>query len=98
MSTDQPDAQPTSLARTSKRIIKSIHSGERLQKRQIDIAEVEYALKHHTVELPGRSPGTTRIICDMAFGRKLSVVFKEKEKVIILISAWWVGETDESES
>jgi len=83
------------LKRTEKRLIRTDHVNGRLQKRAIDIAEVEYALQNHHFETEGRNPGTTRIVCDMAFGRQLGVVFKEKEKVIILISAWWVGENDE---
>lgn len=83
------------LKRTEKRIIRTNHANERLQKRAIDIAEVEYALQHHNFEVEGNNPGTTRIVCDMAFGRKLAVIFKEKEKVILLISAWWVGADDE---
>jgi uncharacterized DUF497 family protein len=78
------------MERARKRIIISTHAAERLRRRGIDIAEVQYAVAHASVEVPGRSQGAKRLICDIASGRKLSVVFKEKEQTLLLISAWWV--------
>jgi hypothetical protein len=83
------------MDRRLKRIIWTTHLAERLKKRDIDATEVEYAIASAKVELPGHNPGTKRIICDMAPGRQLSVVFKERKDSRILISAWWVGEDDE---
>lgn len=78
------------MDRTSKRLLPTTHATRQIKVRQIDIAEIKYALTNHHTELPGKNPGTSRIICDMPFGRRLSVVFKEKKSVIVIISAWWI--------
>ena len=78
------------LNRTEKRLIHTVHLDDMLRHRAIDIDEVEYAIANANTELPGKNPGTTRIISNMGFGRRLSVVFKEKEAVLLLITAYWV--------
>lgn len=78
------------LRRTEKRLIHTVHIDDMLRHRAIDIAEVQYAIENANTEFPGKNPGTTRIICEMVFGRRLSVIFKEKETVLILITAYWV--------
>ncbi len=73
------------------RIIFTTHAEKRLRERAIDKAEIEYAVAHASVQVPGKNPGTIRIIAEMGFERKLSVIYKRvSERAIVVVSAYWV--------
>ncbi len=66
------------------------HALERLSERSINQDEVEYALERAKVVLPGKNPGTSRVIVDIAFGRKLCVVYKDHPERRVIITTYWV--------
>jgi len=67
------------------------HAADRLKERIVDRSEIEYALENASIQVPGKNPGTTRVICDMPLGRKLSIVYKDKPGGIrLIITVFWI--------
>ena len=72
------------------RIFWTEHADDRLRERYVTRDEVEYALNKAKIILPGKNPGTSKVIVDMPFRRKLGIIFKDRPKKRLIITAYWV--------
>lgn len=69
------------------------HAELRLEERAIDKLEVEFAFEKATIIYPDRIPGRYNLVAEMAFGKRLRVVYKEKESgITLIITVIWLGD------
>lgn len=75
-----------------KHIILTRHAEERLRERSITLQQVKHAIDNPDMKLPAWDK-KKRVMKD--FGDKcLDVIYREKESVIILVTAVWLSEKE----
>ena len=74
-----------------KKIIYTDYIRKRMKERGVSEKQVEYALKHRDITLPGKKRNRKRIFSQIG-SKNLNLVIKETYDKIILVTVVWRGE------